>query len=169
MQFLYPGFLWGLLAVAVPIAIHLLQLRRPQRVLFTNTGFIREVELTTMQRRRLQELLVLLARVLGVVFLVLLFAQPFLPAQRTVNQGDSVGIVLDSSPSMQVLGENQQSLLQEAVTKATALGKNVGVAAHFRVLGQPGGLLTQAAYLGKVAEMRTSGQQQGYPNGTNRS
>jgi len=167
MQFLYPGFLWGLLAVGVPITIHLLQLRRPQRVLFTNTGFIREVELTTMQRRRLQELLVLLARVLGVIFLVLLFAQPFIPAQRAVEQGDSVGVLLDASPSMQVLGENQQSLLQEASNKATALGKNFGAASHFRLLEQSGGLLTQAAYLNKVAETRISGQQKGWVTALN--
>ena len=167
MQFLYPGFLWGLLAVVVPIAIHLLQLRRPQRVLFTNTGFIREVELITMQRRRLQELLVLLTRVLGVIFLVLLFAQPFIPAQRAVEQGDSVGVVVDASPSMQVVGENNQLLLQEAVGKATALGKNFGPASHFRLLGQPSGLLAQAAYLSKVAELRTSGQQQGWASAIN--
>jgi hypothetical protein len=159
MQFLYPGFLWGLLATGVPIAIHLLQLRRPQRVLFTNTGFIREVELTTTQRRRLQELLVLLARVLGIVFLVLLFAQPFIPAQRITEQGDNVDIILDASQSMQVPGETQQTLLQEAIGKATALGENFGAASHFRLTGHQGGLLTQAAYLGKIAGIHTSGQQ----------
>jgi hypothetical protein len=167
MQFLYPSFLWGFLAVGVPIAIHLLQLRRPQRVLFTNTGFIREVELTTMRRRRLQELLVLLARVLGVVFLVLLFAQPFIPAQRLAEPSDSIGVVLDASSSMQVVGESQQPLLQEATNKAAILGRNAGAASHFRLFGQPGGLLTQAAYLGKVAEVQTSGQQRGWVNALN--
>jgi len=162
MQFLYPNFLWGLLAVGIPIAIHLLQLRRPQRVLFTNTGFIREVELTTTQRRRLQELLVLLARVLGVVFLVLLFAQPFRPARRVVGQSNSVEVSLDTSPSMQVLGEGQQTLMQEALGKATTLGKSYGTTAHFQLLGIPGGELTQAIYLSKVAEIRSSGQNSGW-------
>jgi hypothetical protein len=162
MQFLYPNFLWGLLAVGVPIAIHLLQLRRPQRVLFTNTGFIREVELTTTQRRRLQELLVLLARVLGIVFLVLLFAQPFIPARRAVGQSNSVEVSLDASPSMQVLGEGQQNLIQEAVRKATVLSKNYGPAAHFRLLGISGAELTQATYLSKVAEIHSSGQNTGW-------
>jgi hypothetical protein len=162
MQFVYPGFLWGLLAVSVPVAIHLLQLRRPQRILFTNIGFIREVELTTTQRRRLQELLVLLARVLGVIFLVLLFAQPFIPARRAVEQSDSIGILLDASPSMQVIGEGQKPLVQEASSEAAILGKNFGATAHFRLLGQKGGVLTQAAYLSKVPEVRTSGQQRGW-------
>lgn len=169
MHFLYPGFLWGLLAVGVPIAIHLLQLRRPQRILFTNTGFIREVELTTTQRRRLQELLVLVARVLGVIFLVLLFAQPFIPAQRQVEEGDSIEVMLDISPSMQVLGQNNQSLLQQAVGKAATLGKNFGSTAHFRLLGQPqpSGLLTQTAYLSRIAEAHTSGQHKGWVNALN--
>lgn len=162
MQFLYPNFLWGLLAVGIPIAIHLLQLRTPQRVLFTNTGFIREVELITTQRRRLQELLVLLARVLGVVFLVLLFAQPFIPARRAAGQSNSVAVSLDASPSMQVLGQGQQTLMQEASSKAAALGKSYGVTARFRLLGASGGELTQATYLNKLAEVHSSGQNAGW-------
>ncbi|RZL12374.1 MAG: hypothetical protein EOO62_11140, partial [Hymenobacter sp.] len=164
MQFLYPGFLWGLLAIGVPVAIHLLQLRRPQRVLFTNTGFIREVELTTMQRRRLQELLVLLLRVLGVVFLVLLFAQPFMPASRTAGQSNAVNVLIDASASMQAQGETQKPLLQAALDQAAALGKSYGGAAHFRLLGQPGGILTQPAYLTKVPGIQASGQQAGWVN-----
>ncbi len=162
MHFLFPGFLWGLLAIGAPVAIHLLQLRRPQRILFTNTSFIREVELTTIKRRHLQELLVLLFRVLGVAFLVLLFAQPFIPARQTAGLGGSVDILLDTSPSMQVPGESQQPLLQEVQGKATALGKNFEVATHFKLLGQSRGLLTQAAYLNEVAATRVSGRHQGW-------
>jgi hypothetical protein len=162
MQFLFPGFLWGLLAVSVPIAIHFLQLRRPQRILFTNTSFIREVELITTKRRRLQELLVLLCRVLGVVFLVLLFAQPFIPARQAASLGGEVAILLDTSPSMQVPGENQRSLLQEAMGKAVALGKNFESAMRFRILGQPGGTLTQAAYLNTIATSQVAGWQHGW-------
>ncbi len=162
MQFLFPGFLWGLLAVGVPIVIHLLQLRRPQRILFTNTGFIREVELTTMKRRRLQELLVLLLRVLGVAFLVLLFAQPFIPARQLAGLSGNVNVLLDASPSMQVPGESQQPLLQEAVNKAKALGKNFEAGRHFKMLGQSRGLLTQAAYLNDVVTTHVSGQQRGW-------
>lgn len=154
MQFLYPGFLWGLLAVGVPIAIHLLQLRRPQRVLFTNTGFIREVELTTMQRRRVQELLVLLARVLGVIFLVLLFAQPFIPALQEGRMGGEVEVLLDASPSMQAVGESRKTLAQEAVDKAQQLGKSYPPATRFQLLAQSNAGLTQAAYLTRLLDVQ---------------
>ena len=168
MQFLYPGFLWGLVAVGVPIGIHLLQLRRPQRVLFTNTGFIREVELTTMRRRRLQELLVLLMRVLGIAFLVLVFAQPVVPARQLVEQGNEVAVLLDTSPSMQAVGEAQRPLLQEAIAQAQTLGKSYGAATRFQLVGQVGGALTQAAYLGRLAEMPGSGRQIGWDGATGR-
>ena len=75
MELLYPGFLLAFGAVAVPVVIHLLQLRKPKRFLFTNTAFIKEVQLVTVQHRRLQHLLVLLARVLGIIALVSLLFQ----------------------------------------------------------------------------------------------
>jgi hypothetical protein len=159
MQLLYPGFLWGLLAVGIPIAIHLLQLRRPQRVLFTNTGFIREVELTTMRRRRLQELLVLLARVLAVVLLVIMFCQPFTPAQQnavTVEADNTVEVLVDNSPSMRVPSELQGDLLQSAVTGAQALGKSYGVNGRFQLINQRGSALTAAGYAAQLPTISTT-------------
>lgn len=154
MQFLYPNFLWGLVALIIPVAIHLLHLRRPQRVLFTNTSFIREVELTTMRRRKLQELLVLLARVLGLIFLVLIFAQPFISPKSTAVHSEEVEVLLDTSPSMQASGETHRALVEEAVAGAKALGRNYGATARFHLLGQSKNSLTQTAYLTKLAEVR---------------
>lgn len=152
MQFLYPGFLWGLVSVALPILIHLLQLRRPQRILFTNTGFIQELELTTMRRRRLQELWVLLARVLGIVFLVLVFAQPFVPARQAASPTSQVAVLLDTSPSMLAPGASRLPLLQEAASQAAQLGKSYGATTHFQLVGQAAGALTQAAYERKLRD-----------------
>jgi hypothetical protein len=156
MQLAYPGFLWGLLAIGVPVVIHLLQLRRPQRVFFTNTGFIREVELTTMRRRQLQELLVLLARVSAVIFLVLLFCQPFFPVNNSagVEANDSIHILVDNSGSMQAAGRVQPRLEQEAAIGASALGKSYGLGTHFELLGQHHNSLTPAAF-----ELALAGQQ----------
>lgn len=164
MQLLYPEFLWGLLAISVPIAIHLLQLRRPQRVLFTNTGFIREVEMTTMRRRRLQELLVLAARVLAVTFLVMIFCQPFVPvADRNAQwAGSTVGVLIDNSGSMQAPGTVQPTVAQEAVNSASALGRSYGVSTHFKLLGQRGGSLTRAAYEQAMSTQGMTGSQRGW-------
>jgi len=39
MEFVNPGFLYGLLAVAVPVIIHLFNFRRFKKVYFTNVAF----------------------------------------------------------------------------------------------------------------------------------
>jgi hypothetical protein len=156
MHFLYPNFLWGLLGLGVPIAIHLLQLRQPQRVLFTNTGFIKTVELTTARRRRLQELLVLLIRVMTILFLVLIFCQPFIPAKEnkgsTLEQG--VAVLVDNTPSMQAPAMQQGTLLQEAVAGAQLLGKSYSSTGHFLLLRQRGEKLSKAAYKVQLENMQ---------------
>ncbi|MBF9144187.1 BatA domain-containing protein [Hymenobacter properus] len=124
MQLLFPWFLLGLTAVAIPVVVHLLQLRRPQRVLFTNTAFIREAELITVRHRQVQRWLVLLARVLAIVALVLVFCQPFIPAERdNLAQQRGTDVWVDNTNSMQVRGLAGRNLLDEAVTYAGALGK----------------------------------------------
>lgn len=164
MQLVYPNFLWGLLAIGIPVAIHLLQLRRPQRVLFTNTGFIREVKQTTMRRRRLQELLVLTARVLAVVCLVLLFCQPIIPAAtgRVPATVGAVGVLVDNSGSMQAPGATQPQVRQEAVNSARALSKSYSADTHFNLLGQRNNHLTGAAYEVAVSSQDIAGPQRGW-------
>lgn len=155
MHFLYPGFLWGLLALSIPVIIHLLQLRRPQRILFTNTGFIKAVELNTVRRRRLQKLLVLLVRVLAIAFLVLVFCQPFIPAKENRQvTGQSVAVLVDNSPSMQVPAAQQGTLLQKAVEGAQLLGKTYGNTGRFQLLKQRGGKLTEAVYRAKLRDIQ---------------
>lgn len=102
MSFLYPSFLFGLLAVAIPIAIHLFNFRRTRKVYFTNVAFLKEVKTSTNSFRRLKQLLVLAMRVLFITFLVLAFAQPFLGGQRqSIGSQGNTGIYLDNSLSMQ--------------------------------------------------------------------
>ncbi|WP_188563600.1 BatA domain-containing protein [Hymenobacter frigidus] len=120
MKLLHPWFLFGLAAIAIPIAIHLLQLRKPKRLLFTNTAFIKEVSLVTMQHRRLQHLLIMLARVFTLCALVLMFCQPFVPATRLIDVSAG-GVVVDNSFSMQVNGNTQSSLFQEGISMAQSL------------------------------------------------
>jgi hypothetical protein len=152
MHLTYPWFLLGLLAVAIPIIIHLLQLRRPQRVLFTNTGFIKEVELITVRQRKLQHLLVLLSRVLAVAALVLVFCQPFIPAREEgrIGNGAGVDVLVDSSPSMQAAGTAPGTLFAGAITEARELGKVYPTSARFRLLNQAKARLTPTAYQAKL-------------------
>lgn len=156
MQFLYPSFLWGLLAIGIPILIHLLQLRRPERVLFTNTGFIKAVELTTARRKRLQEILLLTSRILAVSFLVLAFCQPFIPVEKSVRPivGQSITVSVDDSPSMRAPAVQQSTLMQEAIEGAKLLGRMSNNSGRFRLIKQQGNKLNVAAYEAQLDAMQ---------------
>ncbi len=103
MTLLNPAILLGLLAVSLPIAIHILSKPRLRRIKWAATKFL----LASMQknRRRVQveDLILLILRSLLVALLVLTFARPaFL-----TDQGPQLGglaapavIILDNSASM---------------------------------------------------------------------
>jgi len=104
MQFLYPGFLWALLLLAIPIIIHLFYFRRFKKVYFTNVRFLKEVKQETSNRSRIKNLLVLLSRLLALAALVIAFAQPILTDKDEIdNSPKAVSIFLDNSFSMEAL------------------------------------------------------------------
>lgn len=122
MQFLYPAFLWGLLAAAIPVLIHLFNFRRIKRVYFTNVSFLKQVNTTTSSFRRLKHWLIMAARILALVCLALAFAQPFIPASQStgLSRDGITSIYLDNSLSMQNLVDNRR-LLDVGVTKTEEL------------------------------------------------
>jgi len=119
MQFLYPSFLWALLAIAIPILIHLFHFRRFKNVYFPNIKFLKEIKEETSNRNKIKNLLVLLSRILAITALVLAFAQPFIPQGKEMHKGiKSISIYIDNSFSMDNLGEDI-SLLEKAKLDAT--------------------------------------------------
>ncbi|MFP4094118.1 MAG: BatA domain-containing protein [Cyclobacteriaceae bacterium] len=104
MSFVYPSFLWGLLALSIPIIIHLFNFRRTKKVYFSNNLFLKNVKKTTTSKLKVKHLLILMARLLFITFLVLTFAQPFLPGKESDEEGNQadklVYIYLDNSLSM---------------------------------------------------------------------
>ncbi|GAA4448261.1 BatA domain-containing protein [Nibrella saemangeumensis] len=122
MSFLYPSFLLGLLAVSVPIAIHLFNFRRTRRVYFTNVALLKTVQTETKSFRRLKHWLLLAARVLFIACLVLAFAQPFIPSKNKLGltrQG-ATSLYLDNSYSMQN-EQNEKRYLDMAIGKLDEL------------------------------------------------
>ena len=156
MQLLYPWFLAALATGAIPVVIHLLQLRRPQRVLFTNTAFIREVELMTIRHRNIQRWLILAARVASLAALVLLFCQPFIPAKN--NSGNSlnrgVNVLVDNSLSMQRQTAGAGSLFNSAIENAGKLGKSMAAGIQLRLINNSNSALGQANYQTRLNELK---------------
>ncbi len=101
MSFLQPTFLYGLLAVLIPVIIHLFDFRRTRKVYYSDTRLLRQVRETTRSTRQLKHWLILLSRILFIVFLVLTFARPYLPPVNSDRlQSSRVGIFIDNSQSM---------------------------------------------------------------------
>ncbi|MGM0546961.1 MAG: BatA domain-containing protein [Bacteroidota bacterium] len=104
MNFLNPLFLLGLLAVALPIIIHLINLRRPQKVAFSTLSFFNELRKSTIRRIRIKQYVLLALRALAILFLAIALAQPFLPPTLTGTAGSgdakSIAILMDNSASM---------------------------------------------------------------------
>src|SRR5690606_2175939 len=112
MSFLYPQFLFGLLALAIPVIIHLFNFQKPKVVYFTNVRLLKNVKEVTNNKLKLKHLLVLLSRLLFITFLVLAFAQPFKSKKNSTklaNQ-DEAFIYLDNSYSMQSEVEDGKAL-----------------------------------------------------------
>lgn len=122
MNFLYPTFLFGLMAVSVPIAIHLFNFRRTRRVFFTNVALLRTVQTETKSFRRLKHWLILACRCLFLICLVLAFAQPFIPSKNKLglSRQGVTSLYVDNSFSMQN-ERNTKRYLDIAISKLDEL------------------------------------------------
>lgn len=103
MIFGAPLFLWGLTALAIPIAVHLFQFRRYRKVYFSNVDRLETLQTESRRQSNLRRWLVLLMRCLAIVFLVLAFAQPTIPGNgQALHSGATVvSVYLDNSFSME--------------------------------------------------------------------
>ncbi len=118
MIFQYPSFLWALVALAIPIIIHLFNFRKTITVYFSSTRFLKQVKQETTQKRKLKQYLVLASRLLFLLFLVLAFAQPFLPAGEQMADQKKVTIYLDNSLSMSAPVAEKVRALDDAIQRA---------------------------------------------------
>jgi hypothetical protein len=134
MRFLFPGFLFALLAIAIPIIIHLFNFRKFRKVYFSNVRFLKSIEQQTASRQNLKHLLVLFARILAIIFLVLAFARPYISADDSAGTArQAVSIYIDNSYSME--GVNREgTLLDEARRRAKEVAGEYGLNDRFQLL-----------------------------------
>ena len=106
MQFKHPELLYALILLVIPFIVHLFKLRRFQKEAFTNVKFLKKVVQENRKSNQLKKWLILTARTLALAFLILVFAQPFIPSGKTAKQSTSTLLYLDNSFSMQLRGEH---------------------------------------------------------------
>ncbi|MGZ3898723.1 MAG: BatA domain-containing protein [Bacteroidia bacterium] len=135
MMFVYPTFLWALLAIAIPIIIHLFNFRRYKKVYFTNVKFLKELRHESKSKSRLKEILILAARCLAIASLVIAFCQPVAVTKNTkLNPGaNAISIYIDNSFSMENV-QKQGPLLSIAQLRAKDIVKAYGNADKFQLI-----------------------------------
>jgi hypothetical protein len=104
MGILAPAFLAGLLAIAIPVVIHMINRERRETIAFPSLMFLRKVPYKSVRRQKLRHILLLIMRCLAIAIIVASFARPFfqrqIAAPVTANDSREVVVLLDRSYSM---------------------------------------------------------------------
>lgn len=133
MHFLFPGILWALGLLCIPIIIHLFYFRRYKKVYFTNVHLLQELVEETSTRNKLRDLLILVCRLLALLALILAFAQPSLKENHTGQSLKSLSIFIDNSWSMEA-ESNEGKLIQQAIQLGKELVDAHGENDRFQIL-----------------------------------
>ena len=125
MYFIHPEILWGLLALLIPLIIHLFNFRRYRKLPFSNIEFLKNITRQTRKQNKLKHLIVLLLRMGAVALVVLAFANPRLKSRDRAFNSKVKAIFIDNSFSMMAEGESGM-LFENARRLAGGLVKNSG-------------------------------------------
>lgn len=109
MNFINPFYLFALSAASIPIIIHLLNLRKQQKIEFSTLFFLREMQKTKIRNIKIKKWLLLLIRTLIIISLVLAFSRPTIKSTIpgfSIEARKSHIIVVDNSYSMEYKDEN---------------------------------------------------------------
>ena len=135
MKFHFPGFLFALSAIVIPIIIHLFSFKYYKTVYFSNVSFLKDIKKESKNKTRLKQILILIARILTIIFLVFAFSQPYIPVKNEIKQHAqlTVGIYIDNSFSMNALSDKGQ-LLESARNKALEICLAYPAGTRFKLL-----------------------------------
>ncbi len=162
MYFNHPVFLFGLLAVLIPIIIHLFNFRRYKKLYFSNIAFLKSITTQTRKQNKLKQIIVLILRMLTIIAVVIAFAEPvFKKKEKHLLKQDALSnIYIDNSFSMMAEGENGR-LFEEAISDARELVSHSASDTRFVILTNDMGpvqrrVLTKEAALNEIDELDIS-------------
>jgi hypothetical protein len=105
LSFLFPLFLAGLAAIAIPIALHLFRRRTEIVVDFPAVRLLQKAPVEQQHRRRLRELILLALRVAALALLALAFARPYVMSSTVALSAPLTIVALDTSLSLSAPGQ----------------------------------------------------------------
>lgn len=104
MGLIAPAFLAGLMAIAVPVLIHMIHRERRETLAFPSLMFLRKIPYRSVRRQKLRHLLLLALRCLAIAIVVAAFARPFLERRLAATpagpDGREIVLLIDRSYSM---------------------------------------------------------------------
>jgi hypothetical protein len=125
MSFLAPLFLFGVLAVGVPVVFHLIRRSSRERIPFSSLMFLQASPPRLTRKNRLQHIVLLLLRCGVLLLLALGFARPFFSKPVTTiaeaGSGQRWVILVDRSASMR-----REALWQDGLRKAEEILRQTG-------------------------------------------
>ncbi len=127
MTFLNPAILFGLIAAAVPILLHFLNLRKLKRIEFSSIRFLKELQQTKIRRLKFKRILLMVLRVMIIICVVMAFARPTIKTNIPISESSTeknIIFILDNSFSMNDV-ENSGSLFNLAKSIIKLLSENI--------------------------------------------
>lgn len=103
MSFLFPLYLLGAAAIAIPILLHLRRRPPKEHQTFSSLMFLEKSPERLTRRTRIERWLLLALRCLALILLALMFGRPFLKSTTLPlgeGEGSRVVVLVDSSASM---------------------------------------------------------------------
>lgn len=110
MNLLFPFFLIGMAAVAVPILLHFRRQPPQKAVSFSSLMFLEQTPVPPRTRRKLEDWLLLLLRCLALLLLALMFTRPFFRTRgdMVATTGTTWCLLVDTSASMNRPGAKEE-------------------------------------------------------------
>lgn len=158
MSFLQPALLWGLLAVSLPIIIHLLNRRRHRTVKWAAMDFLLKATRESRGKKKLKHIIILTCRALAIAALIFAIARPllggFLGFGATV---DTVVLILDRSASMERSEADGQPSKRELVLQQVADAMEELETARLVLLDSATGEISEVPSPDTLPELSTTG------------
>src|ERR1700693_3207780 len=104
MSFLNPYLLFGSLALAIPVLIHLVRKEKSEIIPFSSLMFLLRVPKSSIRQQKIKNLLLMALRLLLLALLVGAFARPYITQPTAQATGGAsirnIVLLLDNSYSM---------------------------------------------------------------------
>ena len=152
MPFFAPLMLFGLVAAAAPILLHLFRKRSARRMVWGAWQFLAESMRRKRRKLRIEEIILLVVRTAILALAAIAFARPFLPEMGFFGGGEKdVVIVLDRSGSMNLLRKDGTTAFAAALEEARDLIDNAprGVSFGLVLGGRDAEVLTVTPFSSK--------------------